>query len=440
MDSSALVMSCHAAKSEIPWIQKLQDINWLSSIGFGGYNVKNTFLDKANDVELGGTRRHHSEPKLPSSFASTELGEERQLPSFLLPSSFGSTDRSFLSDASAHDKMPSSFISSDRMEGTKIVHEIANEEMVGVSQFDVTAVSDAVSIEGFSNTCHPEGSGSSSSNEPFSRKKQVHAPTTPQDTGSTESQHQAIRRHSCMAALTTDVDIAEKESECVSERKVSLDSMPGDHDVSNKNTTEGTSPVDEMPWDDNVTTVMIRQLPLHCTQAMLMAEVTNRGFGDLFDFLYLPSDLKKGENLGYGFVNFIEPMYALACRDAFDGTYLPRLLRRKPLNVQPARLQGYEANYKHFAFAKMGNKQIPSRFSPVFLPRDSSSAWVMMSRKPTNPKHSKASNFQKGRASQQNQKPQHMFCHMCGTKQPVGLQFCANCGVGHDMTNFNKFA
>merc|ERR1711972_686521 len=136
--------------------------------------------------------------------------------------------------------------------------------------------------------------------------------------------------HSCTAIVATKGGIVRGESECISERKSFLDSMPGEDKVSNKGTPEGKFPLDEMPWDD-VTTVMIRQLPLQCTQVMLITNITSRGFGNVFDFLYLPFDLKKGENIGYGFINFLEPKYALACRDAFDGTYLPHLHRREPL-------------------------------------------------------------------------------------------------------------
>merc|ERR1712232_1268463 len=156
-----------------------------------------------------------------------------------------------------------------------------------------------------------------------------------------------------------------------------------------------------------VTTVMIRQLPLHCTQGMLMGEITNRGFGNAFDFLFIPWDLKKHENVGYGFINFLHPMYAVDCRDAFHWTYLPFLSPRKPLNVHPARLQGYEANYRHFVSTKIGKKQPPLHFSPIFLPLNSAPGpKKVVSRKSTNSKHSKTSRFQKPQKSPQNQKRQ----------------------------------
>lgn len=115
-------------------------------------------------------------------------------------------------------------------------------------------------------------------------------------------------------------------------------------------------------------TVMVRQLPRQYTQRMLLQEVIRRGFEGLFDFLYLPYDFKKGINVGYGFVNFTEPEYALQFRDSLDGQFLDKYMRMKgkAVRVHPAQVQGYEANYRHFAHTKTGQKQDPA-FSPLFF-------------------------------------------------------------------------
>mmetsp|Transcript_45211 Transcript_45211/g.105737 ORF Transcript_45211/g.105737 Transcript_45211/m.105737 type:complete len:653 (-) Transcript_45211:117-2075(-) len=126
---------------------------------------------------------------------------------------------------------------------------------------------------------------------------------------------------------------------------------------------------DPYNWEDGVVTVMVRQLPRQYTQRMLLSEVVRRGFEGLFDFLYLPYDFKKGINVGYGFINFTEPEYALQFRDSLDGQYLDKYMRikGKAIRVHPAAVQGYEANYRHFAHTKTGQKQDPA-FSPLFFP------------------------------------------------------------------------
>jgi hypothetical protein len=127
---------------------------------------------------------------------------------------------------------------------------------------------------------------------------------------------------------------------------------------------------DDPEWDGSVVTVMMRQIPRHFTQQLLLHEVIAHGFEGLFDFLYLPWDLKKGINVGYGFISFTDPRTALTFRDAFDGAYLgtpEARLKEKPVRVHPASMQGYQANYHHFVHTKTGQKQDPL-YSPLFFP------------------------------------------------------------------------
>lgn len=128
------------------------------------------------------------------------------------------------------------------------------------------------------------------------------------------------------------------------------------------------SRTDPMSWDDVVVTVMVRQIPRQFTQLMFLKEVKARGFDGLFDFLYLPFDLKKGINVGYGFLSFIEATYAQDFRREFDGIFLDKQMKAKgkPLRVHPANVQGYEANYQQFMQTQTGQKQDP-QFSPLFL-------------------------------------------------------------------------
>merc|ERR1719159_1728350 len=122
-----------------------------------------------------------------------------------------------------------------------------------------------------------------------------------------------------------------------------------------------------MQWEKGVTTVMIRQVPRQCSQLMLLDEIKRRGFGEVFDFLYLPWDFKKCVNVGYGFVNFMETSQAKAFRDKFDGSFMDKSTGLKscgkPLRVHPAAVQGYAANFRHFAHTKTGQKMNP-QYSP----------------------------------------------------------------------------
>jgi len=96
--------------------------------------------------------------------------------------------------------------------------------------------------------------------------------------------------------------------------------------------------------------------------------VKARGFDGLFDFLYLPFDLKKSINVGYGFLSFIKAKHAQAFRREFDGLLLDKQTKTKgkPLRVHMANLQGFEANYQHFKQTHTGQKWDP-QLSPLFL-------------------------------------------------------------------------
>merc|ERR1712113_1012642 len=57
------------------------------------------------------------------------------------------------------------------------------------------------------------------------------------------------------------------------------------------------------------TTVMLRNLPNHYTADLVLAMLDAEGFAGLFDFLYLPIDLKSHACLGYAFINLVHPSH-----------------------------------------------------------------------------------------------------------------------------------
>lgn len=59
--------------------------------------------------------------------------------------------------------------------------------------------------------------------------------------------------------------------------------------------------------DDKRTTLMIKNIPNKYTQKMLLATVDEH-FRGLYDFFYLPIDFKNKCNVGYAFINMINPV------------------------------------------------------------------------------------------------------------------------------------
>lgn len=181
--------------------------------------------------------------------------------------------------------------------------------------------------------------------------------------------------------------------------------------------------------NEQLTTVMIRQLARSYTQWMLKEEANNRGFKGLYDFVYVPFDSKKGRNVGYGFMNFMDPQSAKAFRDAFDGSLESSMVQNgKPLRVHPAKVQGYEANFSHFLLGE-GSLNHDHQNTPLFLRRES---------QPGSRQQSKTCpDMARGQWATIHILEQDMaaqICHTCGIQSCGKQKFCATCGTRFKLT------
>ena len=70
--------------------------------------------------------------------------------------------------------------------------------------------------------------------------------------------------------------------------------------------------------EDKRTTVIIKNIPNKYTIQLLLIEL-NVNFANKFDVIYLPQDKINNCNLGYGFINFINPLYLITFYETFMG-------------------------------------------------------------------------------------------------------------------------
>lgn len=112
-------------------------------------------------------------------------------------------------------------------------------------------------------------------------------------------------------------------------------------------------------------TVMMRNLPNRYSQHMLLDEIARAGFARAFDFLYLPIDQDTKANKGYAFINFLDDKQSWMFKAAFEGRQLRNFRSSKLVSVNPAMLQGLEANYAHYSRARCSRGDPAAR--PIFL-------------------------------------------------------------------------
>lgn len=98
---------------------------------------------------------------------------------------------------------------------------------------------------------------------------------------------------------------------------------------------------------DKRTTLMIRNIPNKYTQDMFL-DFVNETHNGKYDFIYLPIDFKNKCNVGYSFVNFIDPKSISTLFTRIQGKKWTRFNSEKICAVSYARIQGKENLIRHF--------------------------------------------------------------------------------------------
>ena len=98
---------------------------------------------------------------------------------------------------------------------------------------------------------------------------------------------------------------------------------------------------------DKRTTLMIRNIPNKYTQDMFL-DFVNETHKGKYDFIYLPIDFKNKCNVGYSFVNFIDPKSISTLFTRIQGKKWTRFNSEKICAVSYARIQGKENLIRHF--------------------------------------------------------------------------------------------
>eukprot|EP00451_Oxyrrhis_marina_P007664 CAMPEP_0204278296 /NCGR_PEP_ID=MMETSP0468-20130131/29782_1 /ASSEMBLY_ACC=CAM_ASM_000383 /TAXON_ID=2969 /ORGANISM="Oxyrrhis marina" /LENGTH=222 /DNA_ID=CAMNT_0051255181 /DNA_START=25 /DNA_END=693 /DNA_ORIENTATION=+ len=113
-------------------------------------------------------------------------------------------------------------------------------------------------------------------------------------------------------------------------------------------------------WSENVTTVVIRNIPNLYTRDTIMGEIDELGFQGKYDFFYLPMGSRC--NVGYAFINMLSNEWAQKFRAALHGKKLKSgRAGRKTIELGVAKIQGAEAQRE--AAVTVGKKDERGRFA-----------------------------------------------------------------------------
>ena len=91
--------------------------------------------------------------------------------------------------------------------------------------------------------------------------------------------------------------------------------------------------------EDRRTTVMIRHIPNKYTEEMLLERIDRHHKGR-YDFFYLPLDLNNGCNIGYAFINFVDPVYVVPFFEDMDNQSWDCFNSEKICQITFGRIQG----------------------------------------------------------------------------------------------------
>ncbi|XP_042501922.1 protein MEI2-like 4 isoform X7 [Macadamia integrifolia] len=123
--------------------------------------------------------------------------------------------------------------------------------------------------------------------------------------------------------------------------------------------------------EDTRTTLMIKNIPNKYTSKMLLAAIDEQHRGT-YDFIYLPIDFKNKCNVGYAFINMIDPLHISHFYQTFNGKKWEKFNSEKVASLAYARIQGKAALISHFQNSSLMNED--KRCRPILFHSDGPNA------------------------------------------------------------------
>ena len=114
------------------------------------------------------------------------------------------------------------------------------------------------------------------------------------------------------------------------------------------------------------TTLMIKNIPNKYTISSFLEEI-NENFKDTYDIFYLPIDYINKCNLGFAFINFIEPFHIILFYELYRGKKWKKFNSDKICELLYAKFQGRKELIAHFEKGKVLTFDTEDK-KPLILP------------------------------------------------------------------------
>lgn len=118
--------------------------------------------------------------------------------------------------------------------------------------------------------------------------------------------------------------------------------------------------------EQTYTTIVIKNLPEKCTNAMIVELLDTAGFAGKYDFLYAPTDFRNYSAFGYAFVNMISHELGESAIQHLDG--MTAWSENVPVSVdwsQPH--QGYGVHVRRYQNSPVMHPLVPEEYKPMIF-------------------------------------------------------------------------
>ena len=124
--------------------------------------------------------------------------------------------------------------------------------------------------------------------------------------------------------------------------------------------------IDILQYKDTRTTLMIKNIPNKYTISTFLDEIGDY-FKDTYDIFYLPIDYINKCNLGFAFINFVEPFHIILFYELYRGKKWKRFNSDKKCELLYAKFQGKKELIAHFEKGKVLSFDSEEK-KPLILP------------------------------------------------------------------------